>query len=209
MFQRIPLLLLLLISTSSSAASAQDATQTTPQPLTLKAGTDVTLRLMVRFSPKHAKLGDQIAFNTVWPLDVGSTHVWHSNHPIIGRVTSLTPSVQITLDPLHLPAGTIKFAGHPFEVLGYGKDFPPPPAHHLHPTDKRSAGEKVGDAVGGTIFLGAIAVAETAHVIAHPFGGSSKVPVGGSSKVPDRRIGTVTVVKVAEDMPIFQTQVTR
>ena len=204
MFQRIPLLLLLLISTISSAASAQDATQTTPQPLTLKAGTDVTLRLMATFSPKHAKLGDQVAFNTVWPLDVGSTHVWHSNHPVVGRVTSLTPSVEITLDPLRLPAGTIKFAGHPFEVLGYGKDVPPKPATKATAapsTSTSTTGDKVGGAVGGTILLGAFAVGQTAHFIAHPF--------GGSSKDPDRGIGTVTVVKVAEDVPIVQTQVTR
>ncbi len=201
MFQRIPFLLLLLISTISSPASAQDATQATPQPPTLKAGTDVTLRLSAPFSPKHAKLGDRVAFTTVWPLDVGSTHVWHSNHPVNGTVTSLKPMVEVTLDPLPLPTGTVKFAGHPFEVLGYGKDFPPPPAHHLHPTDKTSAGENAGNVVGGTILLGAFAVGETGHFIAHP--------LGGSSKDPDRGIGTVTVVKVAEDVPIAQTQVTR
>jgi hypothetical protein len=204
MFQRIPLLLLLLISTSSSAASAQDATQATPQPPTLKAGTDVTLRLMAPFSAKHAKLGDQVAFTTVWPLDVGPTHVWHSNHPVVGRVTSLTPSVQITLDPLNLPAGTVKFAGHPFEVLGYGKDAPPPPPRHASAAPSKSTsttGDKVGGAVGGTILLGAFAVGQTAHFIAHP--------LGGSSQDQDRGIGTVTVVKVAEDVPIAQTQVTR
>lgn len=204
MFQRIPLLLLLLISTISSAASAQDSTQATPQPLTLKAGTDVTLRLMAQFSPKHAKLGDQVAFTTVWPLDVGSTHVWHSNHPVNGTVTSLKPMVEITLDPQTLSAGQIKFAGHPFEVLGYGKDAPPKPATKATAapsTSTSTTGDKVGGAVGGTILLGAFAVGETGHFIAHPF--------GGSSKNPDRGIGTVTVVKVAEDVPIAQAQVTR
>jgi hypothetical protein len=193
MFQRIPLLLLLPILTISSAASAQDATQATPQQPTLKAGTDVTLTLMARFSPKHAKLGDRVAFNTVWPLDVGSTHVWHSNHPVVGRVTSLTPTVEITLDPLPLRTGTVKFASHPFEVLGYGKDAPPRPATKATAAPSTStAGDKVGGAVGGTILLGAFAVGKTGHFIAHPFGGSSL----------DRGIGTVTVVRVAEDVPI-------
>jgi len=58
----------------------------------------------------------------------------------------------------------------------------------------------VGGAVGGTILIGAFAVGQTGHFIAHPF--------GGSSKDPDRGIGTVTVVKIAEDVPIAQTQVT-
>ena len=204
MFQRIPLLLLFLISTISSAVSAQDASQTTPQPPTLKAGTDVTLRLMADFSPKHAKLGDQVAFNTVWQLKLGTIRLWKSYSQVTGTVTSLTPSAQITLLPIDTPAGQVKFAGHPFEVLGYGKDVPPKPATKATAAPSRSTsttGDKVGGAVGGTILLPAFAVGETAHFIKHPF--------GGSSKNPDRGIGTVTVVKVAEDVPIAQTQVTR
>jgi len=195
MFQRILILPILAIS---SAASAQDAIQTTPQLPTLKAGTDVTLRLMAQYSPKHAKLGDRVAFTTVWRLDVEGTHVWPSGHPVNGRVTSLKPIVEVTLDPQTLPVGQVKFAGHPFEVLGYGKDRPPPSAMKATAAPSTTA-DKVGGAVGGTVLLGAFAVGETGRFIRHPFGGSSL----------DRGVGTVTVVKVAEDVPIAQTQVNR
>jgi hypothetical protein len=202
MFQRIPVLLLLLISPISSAATAQVAVEASPPTPTLKAGTDVTLRSMVPFSPKHARLGDQVNFNTVWPLVVGSTQVWHSNHPVVGRVTSLTPPVEITLDPLPLSTGTVKFAGHPFEVLGYGNDRPPrPPTKAKASQSKSTIGDKTGEVLGGTILLGAGAVGKAAHFIAHPFGGSS-----ADHSLP---AGTVTVVKVAEDVPIVQTQDTR
>lgn len=139
-----------------------------------------------------------MAFITVWPLDVGSTHVWHSNHPVVGRVTSLTPSVEVTLDPLSLSAGTVKFAGHPFEVLGYGKDrvapkprttspaaAPSPTAHQKH-SPARSVGDSVGSVLGGVILLGASEVG----AVHHP---SSTGKLGA---------GTTTVVKIAENVPI-------
>jgi hypothetical protein len=196
MFQRIPLLLLLLISTSSSAASAQDATQATPQPTTLKAGTDVTLRLMARFSPKHAKLGDQVAFRTVWHLEVGGTIVWPAGYSVNGTVTSLKPIVEVTLDPQTLPVGQVKFAGHPFKVIGFGKDHPPPRTTRSPEANIYKAADIAAIPLL-PLLLTVFAVEETAHFIKHPFGGSNQ----------DRPRFTVTVVKVAEDMPVTQTQV--
>ena len=94
---------------------------------------------MATFSPKHAKLGDQVAFNTVWPLDVGS----HSRLALQpsrrwpGNIVDCHPSRSRSI-PFPCVPGQVKFAGHPFEVLGLRQRRPSEagdnrqPPHHQH-----------------------------------------------------------------------------
>lgn len=158
------ILALLALFTLPTQAQTETRLQVPEPPLTLKAGTPLTIASRSEFIPKKAQIGDSIDFSTVFPVRSGKVPVIPRDTVIHGHVTALKPQLQITLDPITVAGTPISFAGEPFAVKGASRDDTPTTPSELRWHYRMTTKQKL-EVTGVVIIVLPIAIAVAAIAV--------------------------------------------